>query len=69
VNYARAAIADEEVRGASAMALLNAADGDDPQAPMAVALAPALNKRFVVNATYLHSARAISSKSGRREAN
>ena len=42
VKYARAAIAYEEVRGASAMALLNAADGDDPQAALAVAVAPAL---------------------------
>ncbi len=42
VKYARAAIEYEEVRGASAIALLNAADGDDPEVPLAEAAAPAL---------------------------
>lgn len=43
VKYARAAIEYEEVRGASAIALLNAADGDRPEVPLAEAAAPVLH--------------------------
>jgi hypothetical protein len=43
VKYARAAIEYEEVRGATALQLLNAADGDDPEVPLAEAQAPVVH--------------------------
>ncbi len=42
VRYARAAIEYEEVRGASAQQLLDAADGDQPQVALDAAQAPAV---------------------------
>jgi hypothetical protein len=43
VKYARAAIEYEELRGAAAIELLDAADGDHPQAALAEAVAPAVH--------------------------
>jgi len=43
VKYARAAIEYEEVRGASAQQLLDAADGDHPQAALDAAQAPVVH--------------------------
>jgi hypothetical protein len=43
VRYARAAIEYEEVRGASAIELLDAADGDQPQAALDGAQAPVVH--------------------------
>ena len=43
VKYARAAIEYEEVRGASALQLLDDADGDNPQAALDAAQAPVVH--------------------------
>ena len=43
VKYARAVIAYEEVRGASALQLVDAADGDQPQAALDAAQAPVVH--------------------------
>ena len=43
VKYARAAVAYEEVRGASALQLVDAADGDQPQAALDAAQAPVVH--------------------------
>ena len=43
VKYARAAIEYEEVRGASAQQLLDAADGDHPSDALSEAAAPAVH--------------------------